>query len=319
MVKSQHIAMLIASVAAIIASWFTGSGFAASLCIWLALNMLLAASFRFVLLIGELNFALAGFVGIGAYAAGASSTLLSWPFGVALAVAALGAGAFGLAGAYVTLRAKGPYFMLISFAFTEAIRLIYTQIPQIGGSSGMVGIFPPDFLAAHYPMFVVLVVVALLWALYAIEKSDFGKVLVAIRNNDSIVEAVGINVHMAKVWCVGISSGIAGICGALLANANNVISPGDFSFLLAVYTLAAVKLGGDSHILGAIIGAAVLTALSQVALSFGPYEHIFYGAAIVIAVLAMPNGLIGIIKWAAGALRKKSATLQAAKGSSYGH
>jgi len=143
---------------------------------------------------------------------------------------------------------------------------------------------------------VVAIVLLLLVALYKLEQSDFGKVLVAIRNNDALVQTVGINVHLTKVLCLAISSFVAGIGGALLAHANNVISPGDFSFLLAVYTLAYIKVGGESHIAGPILGAAVLTLLAQVAMGFGPYEHIFYGSAIVIAVLLMPDGLVGIIR-----------------------
>ncbi len=274
-------------------SLLTGGGLAASLVLWLAINVLITASFRFVTLIGELNFAVAGFVGLGAYLAGVSSVLLELPFLLTLVISAIGAGLISLVFGYVTLRAKGPYFMLISFAFTEVIRMIYTKTETIGGSSGMVGIFAPQYLDNYYPAFVVAVVLGLLWVLWSLEKSDFGKVLVAIRNNDALIETVGINVHLIKVLCLGVSSFVAGIAGALLAYTNNVISPGDFGFLLAVYALAYLKVGGESHILGAVVGAVVLTLLGQFALSFGPYEHIFYGAAIVISVLLLPDGLIG--------------------------
>jgi len=279
---------------ALAGSLLQGGGLAASLVLWLAINVLITASFRFVTLIGELNFAVAGFVGLGAYMAGVAAVQLEWPFLLTLAASAVFAGLVSLVFGYVTLRAKGPYFMLISFAFTEVIRMIYTKTEAVGGSSGMIGIFAPAYLEPYYPAFVIAVVLALLWMLWRLEKSDFGKVLVAIRNNDAIVETVGINVHLTKVLCLGVSSLVAGIAGALLAYANNVISPGDFGFLLAVYALAYLKVGGESHILGAVVGAIVLTLLGQFALSFGPYEHIFYGAAIVVSVLLMPGGLIGL-------------------------
>lgn len=272
----------------------TGGGLAASLVLWLAINILITASFRFVTLIGELNFAIAGFVGLGAYVAGASTVLLELPFLVTLALGAAAACLISLVFGYITLRAKGPYFMLISFAFTEVIRMIYTKIEIIGGNSGMIGIFPPGYLDSLYPAFAVAVVLALVWLLWWLERSDFGKVLVAIRNNDVLIETVGINVHLTKVICLAISSFVAGVAGALLAYSNNVISPGDFGFLLAVYVLAYLKVGGESHIMGAVVGAVVLTLLGQFALSFGPYEHIFYGVAIVLSVLLMPNGLIGL-------------------------
>jgi branched-chain amino acid transport system permease protein len=294
--RTTTIAVVTLSLVALAGSLFAGTGFAASLVIWVAINVLLAASFRFVQLIGELNFAIAGFVGLGAYMSGICTAKLGLPFAVALVSAAFAATLLSLIVGYITLRTKGPYFMLISFAFTEVLRMIYTQIDYIGGNSGMIGIFPPVLLTNYYPAFVVAVVLLLLVVLYQLEQSDFGKVLVAIRNNDALVQTVGINVHLTKVLCLAISSFVAGIGGALLAHANNVISPGDFSFLLAVYTLAYIKVGGESHIAGPILGASVLTLLAQVAMGFGPYEHIFYGTAIVIAVLLMPDGLVGIIR-----------------------
>ncbi len=283
-----------AGVCAVIGSFFSGSDFVSSLIIWVAINVLMTASFRFVLLIGELNFAMAGFVGIGAYAAGIATTLYDLPFALSLLLGATAAGLISLVVGFVTLRAKGAYFLLISFAFTEVLRLIFSKVDAIGGNSGMVGIFPPAYLAPFYPTLVVLIVLFFLFILYRLERSDFGKILVAIRNNDDLVQTVGINVHLTKVWCLGIASFITGICGALLAHANNVISPGDFSFLVAVYTLAYLKVGGESHILGAVLGAVVLTLLAQYALGFGAYEHIFYGAAIVFGVLLLPEGLFGL-------------------------
>ena len=113
------------------------------LLMWSALNAVLAVGLRFMLLVGETNIATGAFYGLGAYAAAVISTKWNLPFPLALlagGVLALGIGAvFGA----ITLRTKGPYFMLISFAFTEVVRLIYTRIEWLGGNSGMIGIFPP--------------------------------------------------------------------------------------------------------------------------------------------------------------------------------
>ena len=151
-----YVALL--SLLALGGSLFAGTGFAASLVIWVAINVLLAASFRFVQLIGELNFAIAGFVGVGAYVAGVCTTKLGLPFVIALVSAALAATLLSLIVGYITLRTKGPYFMLISFAFTEVLRMVYTQIDYIGSNSGMLGVFPPVLLTDYYPTCVVGVV-----------------------------------------------------------------------------------------------------------------------------------------------------------------
>ncbi|MDP1693686.1 MAG: branched-chain amino acid ABC transporter permease [Burkholderiaceae bacterium] len=275
---------------------FVRSPFHSMLLVWVAINVLLTASFRFVLLIGELNFAIAGFVGLGAYAAGSATVIYQLPFLLSLLIGAAVAGISSLLFGFVTLRVKGPYFLLISFAFTEVLRLLYTQNDAIGGNSGMVGIFPPAWLGSHFPTLVLLLVIVAVWGLYRLERSDFGKVLVAIRINDQLVQTLGVNVHRTKVLCLGVASLATGLGGALLAHANNVISPNDFGFLLAVFTLAYLKVGGEGHVAGAIVGAILLTLLAQVALGFGAYEHIFYGTAIVAAVLLMPDGLFGLAR-----------------------
>jgi branched-chain amino acid transport system permease protein len=282
------------AVVAIAISLLVKGAYSISVVNLVAIAILLAVAMRFVMLIGELSFATSAFVGLGAYGAGVATTLLHWPFPLAMllgpVVVVVASVLFGL----VTLRIKGPYFMLIGFAFAEAVRIAFTKTAIIGGVSGMTGIFPPRFMDPWMATFVVSVVVALVFALYAVEKSDFGKALVAIRDNEDIARTVGIDVLFFKVACFAISSFCAGIAGSLMAFVNNVISPGDFSFLLASFALAYVKVGGESSVFGAMAGAIILVLLGSYALGLGAGEHLFYGGAIVLAMLLMPSGLAGL-------------------------
>jgi branched-chain amino acid transport system permease protein len=286
------------AVLAIAVTLLVKGAYAVSLVNLVAIAVLLAASMRFVMLIGELSFATSAFVGLGAYGAGVATTLLHWPFALALLlgplVVVVVSALFGL----VTLRIKGPYFMLIGFAFAEAVRIMFTKTAVIGGVSGMTGIFAPRYMDPWMPTFVVAVVVALVFALYAVEKSDFGKALIAIRDNEDIARTVGIDVLFFKVTCFAIASFGAGVAGSLHAFVNNVISPGDFSFLLASFALAYVKVGGESSIFGAIGGAVILVLLGSYALGLGAGEQLFYGGAIVLAMLLMPQGLAGLARQA---------------------
>lgn len=293
--------------AAAIAVTFLAQGpYAASLVNLVAIAMLTAASLRFVMLIGELNFATAAFVGLGAYSAGAATTLLDLPFPLALAIGALVPTAVSIVFGAITLRTKGPYFLLIGFAFTEAVRILYSKSDTLGGTSGMIGIFPPIFLDPWMPTLVVAIVVALLYVLYRIEGSDFGKILIAIRDNENVARTVGINVLFCKVACFAIASFCAGIAGGLHAFVNNVISPGDFSFLLSAFALAYVKVGGESSIAGPICGSILLVLISSFALGLGTGEHVFYGAAIVATVLLMPDGITGLTRRAARLTRARA-------------
>jgi len=104
-----------------------------------------------------------------------------------------------------------------------------------------------------------------------------------------------LNILLVKIACFAAASFAAGIAGSLHAFANNVISPGDFSFLVAAFALAYVKVGGEDSILGPLIGAVVLVVLGSYALGLGGQEHIFYGAAIMLAVLLLPHGITGLL------------------------
>jgi branched-chain amino acid transport system permease protein len=287
-----------------------------SVLILMAIGALLASSLRFVLLMGELNFALPAFVGIGAYTAGYLNTALGVPFGLAVLAAGLVTTAVSAGFGAITLRAKGPYFLLIGFAFTEAIRVLYSKIPTLGGTSGMVGIYPDRSLDAWMPLIVVVVVAALLLAFYIAERSDFGRILRAIHENENIARSVGINTYLCKIVAISAACFAAGIAGGLHAFANSVISPGDFSYLLAAFALAYVKVGGEDHFLGPIVGAVLLVAVSTYAIGFGGDEHFIYGGAIILAVLLMPRGVLGapggLRRWRQNATGKREARQNAA-------
>lgn len=289
---------IVLTLLAISSSFYFSGAHASSLLSAIAIAALLGGSLRFVLLIGELNFAIAAFVGIGAYSAGVATTILEISFWPAIFLGGVAASIVSIIFGSITLRAGGPYFLLIGFAFTEAMRITYSKLEILGQTSGMIGIFPPLSYDNWMSLIVICVVIGLLFLLYAIEKSQFGVILRSIHDNPDVTETVGINVLYWKVTCFAIASFCAGIAGSLQAFVNNVISPGDFGYLLAVFALAYVKVGGESSIAGPILGAIFLVLLSEIALTMGAGEHIFYGAAIVLAVLFMREGIFGLIVYA---------------------
>lgn len=264
----------------------------------LAISALIAVCLRFVMLIGELNFATAAFVGIGAYSTAVCTVMLEWNFLVSILVSGVVASAVSAVFGFITLRTKGPYFLLIGFAFTEAVRILYSKSATLGGNSGLVGIFPPVSMDPWMSTFIVGVAAASILALYLAERSDFGRTLLAIRDNDNVARTVGLNVLLIKVLCFALASFFAGVAGSLHAFANNVISPGDFSYLMAAFALAYVKVGGEDSIIGPIVGTLLLVTLGSYFLGFGGQEHIFYGGAIILAVLALPQGITGIVRTA---------------------
>ncbi|MDF2367136.1 branched-chain amino acid ABC transporter permease [Sneathiella sp.] len=287
---------ILIALAAICFALFSGDPYYVQVVIWVFANAVLAVTLRFVLLIGELNIATAAFFGIGAYATAVASTIYDLPFFISLLAAPVIAGLVSALFGWITLRTKGPYFLLISFAFTEIVRLFYTKSEFLGGNSGMIGMFPPMVLNDYYPAIAITLLAAILFGLYLTERSNLGRVFKAIQNNEDIPRSVGLNVIGLKILCFVIASTAVGLAGGVHAYTNSVIAPADFTFFVAVLALAYVKIGGEGHIIGPIIGAATLTLAGQFLHSFGPYENIFYGAIIIGVLLLMPGGIIGLGK-----------------------
>jgi len=294
------------AIASVLFALLATNAYYTSLVVWVLTNAVLASALRFVLQIGELNIATAAFFGIGAYTTAITAVLLGWPFWLTLLLAPLVAGALSALFGWVTLRTKGPYFLLVSFAVTEVVRLVYTQTNAIGGNSGLVGMFPPMAIDAYYPALAVAILAATLFALYGVERSDLGRLFKAIENNDAIPRSVGLNVVFLKVLCVVIAGSAVGLAGGLHAYANNVIAPSDFTFFVAVLALAYVKIGGEGHALGPVLGAVLLTLVGQWVAGISAWENIFYGAVIVVTLLVFPGGLVGLIARARGLVTRSA-------------
>jgi len=285
-----------ALIAALIAFSSLGpKNYAVVVLVWIAINAVLAAGVRFVMLIGEVNIAAGTFFGIGAYAAALLTTRTGVPLPLALLAGALAAMAAGAFVGWVTLRTKGAYFFLIMFSFAEIMRLAATQTLAIGGNDGIIGIFPPRELAPWFPTVIVVVCSGCLVALWAAERSILGKLFAAIRSNDRIVQTVGINVLGLKITCLALASLVTGLAGGLQAHLNGVIGPNDFTVALGVYALAYSKIGGEAHVIGAVMGAAFLTIVGQYTAGFNNLELILFGGAIVLTMVLFPRGLLGLV------------------------
>lgn len=260
--------------------------------VWMALNVMLALALRFMLLVGEVNLAVGGFFGFGAYTAAVCAVLLHLPTLVAIIGGTVAAGLLSLPFGYLTLRVSGHYFMLISFALTEILRLIYTQSTILGGNSGMVGIVPS---LPAFPVLIILLSGATFLGLFKLERSHFGRIVRAVADSENMVRAVGISVSNVKLLCLLVSALVAGLAGSVFAFANTVIAPGDFGFLLPVFALAFVKIGGELHPAGTVLGTVLMSILAQMVIGLGAQDTMLFGAAILLTMLFMPNGLLGFL------------------------
>ena len=263
---------------------------------------------------GMISFGHAAFVGAGAYTAGVlmaegvTSAWLGWP--AAVAAAALLAWAIGA----VSLRTRGVYFIMITLAFAQMMYYLVNSMKAYGGDEGLTlprrpdagfGLDLGDEVVFYY---VVLTVMALaLYALHRLVHSRFGRVIVAIRENETRAEAIGLPVYRYKLACFVIAGALGGLAGALLASHGRYVSPSLLHWVQSGTLMIMVILGGVGHLWGGALGAAALLGLEQLiadyplpwleqlAPNYQEHASLGVGVAMLAVVLFAPQGIAGLI------------------------
>ncbi|MEJ7762183.1 MAG: branched-chain amino acid ABC transporter permease [Thermomicrobiales bacterium] len=272
-----------------------------SLAITVLLTICLASSWNLISgFTGYVSFGHAGFFGIGAYVGG----LLIYHGAATWYVAVLAGGlATALVAAvigYPTLRLRGPYFAVAMLGLTELASIIVTAWDSVtfGGS----GVFLPilyersERLTNYYAMLVLAVVVAVVS--YAVATSRFGLRLLAIRDDEGAARAMGINTTAHKLGAFVLSSFFPGAAGAIYARHTGYIDPpAFFAVIWSIRAIATSMLGGQGTVIGPILGAVVLTLVSEEVWSRDPNAYqIIFGGLIVLVVLFMPGGFVALLQ-----------------------
>jgi branched-chain amino acid transport system permease protein len=261
-----------------------------SILIFSGINVVLALSLYLPVSAGLLSLGQGGFMAIGAYLSGYITSVVGWPFGVALAAGGVASGIVGLLIGIPTLRIKGVYLIIMTMGFGEIVRVFFLNFEPTGAASGMGGI------PTHTTLPVVAVAVALTMLLcFQIRGSRIGRALEAVREDELAAEVIGINLTRIKVAIFGLGAAIAGIGGGLFAHYATFIDPGQFSFHRSAEIFIMVVLGGMGNFLGATLGALVVTILPEV-LRIGDMQEwrmTFFGGLLVIIMIVRPWGLIG--------------------------
>jgi branched-chain amino acid transport system permease protein len=265
-----------------------------------------AASLNLVLGYGGMvSFGHAAFFGAGAYvvgilaAEGLTSLWIAWP--MAIAVAALAALVIGA----ISLRTRGVYFIMITLAFAQMIYYIFVSLKAYGGDDGMslpsrstgLGVRLSNDLVWYYLVLFLLIII--LYLLGRLLRSRFGRVIEAIRENETRASAIGYPVYRYKLLCFVISGAIAGLAGALIANQTSYVGPALLHWIQSGTLMIMVILGGVGRFWGGPVGAAALLALEELFSGsplLGPYSLFWQlpvGVILLAVVLFAPQGIAG--------------------------
>jgi branched-chain amino acid transport system permease protein len=265
-----------------------------------------AASLNLVLGYGGMvSFGHAAFFGAGAYVAGIltvegiTSAWLTWP--AALAAAALAALIIGA----LSLRTRGVYFIMITLAFAQMMYYVFVSLKAYGGDDGVslpsrstgLGVSLANDFARYYLVLALLAIV--LYLLHRLLASRFGRVIEAIRENETRATAVGYPVYRYQLLCFVISGAIAGLAGALIANQTSYVGPALLHWVQSGTLMIMVILGGVGRFWGGPVGAVVLLSLeelfsgSELFGSYSQYWQLPVGVVLLAVVLFAPQGIAG--------------------------
>lgn len=245
---------------------------------------------------GYASFGNSVFFGLGSY--GTAIAMVQWhlPFGVGLVFGALLAVVFALVLGIPVLRLRGHYFAIATLALSQVMTAIVSNLEIAGRNTGLVlPLLNGDPL--FYELSLALLVLATL-TVFWIARSRFGFGLIAIRENEDAAASMGINTTLYKVLAFAISGVFSALAGGIHAYWITFIDPvSAFDLSLNVKMIIMTVFGGPASIFGPVVGAFVLSGISEILSSaFSSVASLFFGAVIIVAVVFMPRGLADVLR-----------------------
>ncbi len=241
---------------------------------------------------GQISFGHAMFFGVAAY----SSALLNLKMGLApwISIPA-GAGAAILAGLVLglpSLRLKGPYFSLASLAVpTIMMGAVFTFTKLTGGEMGISGLgrLAGSRLSEYYLVLAVMLISTL--AMWKIATSKTGLIFQAIREDEIVVRASGINTSFYKLLAFTLSGLFAGLAGGMYAHYMRVVGPSTLELIMSLQIVVWTIFGGIATIYGPVVGVFILFPLMEYLRVVPEWRMLIFASVVVLVLRLMPEGI----------------------------
>jgi branched-chain amino acid transport system permease protein len=250
---------------------------------------------------GLLDLGYVAFYAIGAYTMGVlTSQLAGLTFWQAFPFALLAAWLAGFILGLPVLRMRGDYLAIVTLGFGEIVRLLALSDwlkDLLGGTQGIQQIAQPvigplafnNLQRLYYLILIGIAIVAFIaWRL---KDSHLGRSWMAIREDEDVAQAMGINLVLTKLLAFSTGALFAGLAGTLGAAKLTSVYPHSMTFIISINVLVVIIIGGMGSIPGVFVGALVLVGLPGLLTEFAEYRFWFYGLALVGMMLFRPEGL----------------------------
>lgn len=270
---------------------------------------------------GQISLGHGAFYAIGAYAAAILMDKGGWPYWATLAPAGVLCFVFGFLMGFPALRLAGHYLALATFALALAVPqlLKYKGIEAYtGGVQGIALSKPPapfefdlfgqSLSPDRWLYFFCLGVTVLMFVLaHNLLHGRVGRALIAVRDHPIAATAMGVNLPVFKSLTFGVSGAFTGVAGALAAIVVAFVSPDSFSIYLSVYLLVGVVVGGLASVPGAIVGAAFIQYVPNIAEEVSKSAPAaIYGVLLIGLMYVMPTGVAGAVRLLWARLRRRT-------------
>jgi branched-chain amino acid transport system permease protein len=199
------------------------------------------------------------------------------------------------------IRMRGDYLAIVTLGFGEIARLLFLSewlTPVFGGAQGIINIpniviGPVEVLGPQmffYAVFGFALIAA--YVSYAVQDSRIGRAWMAMREDEVVAEAMGVNIVSAKLSAFIIGAILAGFGGALFATNIGSIFPHSFNIIVSITVLVVIIIGGLGSIPGVVVGSMVLVGLPELLREFENFRFLIYGALLIFMMLNRPEGFI---------------------------
>lgn len=243
------------------------------------------------------------FYAIGAYSAGLA--LAHWgvsPF-LFLPLAGLAALAVGFLGGLITLRTRGPAFIVATIAMLFLFFLLFDNWEFIGGSNGLflpLFDFPVEWLKVPFYYAMAVSAIGAVYLSYRIAHTKFGLGLRAISQDETKAEVAGINTRWYKVTAFALSAFFIGTAGAVWGYSLTYLRPtAFFAIAVAARMVLMAIIGGRATVAGPVIGAILIVGVNEISLrQFGGSELniVVTGLILIVTLLFFPRGIVGSLR-----------------------
>ena len=196
------------------------------------------------------------------------------------------------------LRTRGDYLAIVTLGFGEIVRLVLNNMDHLtNGPQGLAGKAPALFTLQfkepiHFYYLILAGCVLSIFIADRLNNSRLGRAWIAMREDEDVARAMGINVTKYKLLAFAIGASFAGAGGAIFAARQGTIFPSDFSLIVSINVLWLIVIGGMGSIPGVVLGSLILMGLPEVLREVQQYRLLAYGFLLIIMMRFRPMGFI---------------------------